>query len=146
MTTPTFSVEVLTLSVSDIERSIRFYVDKAGFQLDVDYAPSETFRVVQITPPGSHCSIQFGKGLTDAQVGSARNIFLVVTDIAVAREYLIGRGIDVSPIHYKMPIGAWNGSFAPGVDPKHADYASFANFSDPDGNGWVLQEKGYQNQ
>ena len=143
MKTATFSVEVITLPVSNIEQAIRFYGDQMGFTLDVDYAPNDAFRVVQFTPPGSGCSIQFGKGLTDAPAGSVRNVYLVVTDIEAARSLLLKGGVEVSEIRHKMPVGAWNGSFAPGPDPARGDYASFANFSDPDGNSWVLQERGY---
>jgi catechol 2,3-dioxygenase-like lactoylglutathione lyase family enzyme len=144
VTTPTFSVEVITLPVSDVERALRFYVDQAGFKLDVDYAPSATFRVVQLTPPGSGCSIQIGIGLTDAPAGSVRNIFLVVTDIEAARSGLLERGVAVSEVRHKTPAGAWDGGFAPGLDPERGDYASFSNFSDLDGNTWVLQERGYR--
>lgn len=139
-----YSLEVVTLPVSDVERALRFYLDRVGFRLDVDYAPKEAFRVVQLTPPGSSCSIQIGTGLTDVHVGSVRNIFLVVADIEVARNRLRGRGVDVGEIRHKMPIGAWDGGFAPGIDPARGDYASFAEFSDPDGNSWVLQERGYR--
>src|SRR5215468_12114187 len=93
--TPTFSVEVITVPVSDVERALRFYVDQVGFALDVDYSPNETFRVVQLTPPGSSCSIQIGNGVTDAPVGSIRNAYLVVTDIAAARSDLLERGVEV---------------------------------------------------
>jgi catechol 2,3-dioxygenase-like lactoylglutathione lyase family enzyme len=140
---PTFSIEVMTLPVRDVDRSLRFYVDQVGFTLEVDYAPNDAFRVVQLTPPGSHCSIQIVKGLTDAPVGSLRNVYLVVTDLDAARSRLIERGVAVSEIRHKTPMGAWDGGFAPGLDPSHADYASFADFSDPDGNSWVLQERGY---
>jgi catechol 2,3-dioxygenase-like lactoylglutathione lyase family enzyme len=140
---PTFSVEVITLPVSDVDRSVRFYVEQVGFSADVDYSPNETFRVVQLTPPGSSCSIQVGKGLTDAVAGSLRNIFIVVTDLPAARSRLLERGVAVSEISHKTPIGAWDGGFAPGLDSTRADYASFASFSDPDGNRWVLQERGF---
>src|SRR5215813_1097186 len=142
--TPTFSVEVITLPVSDVERALQFYVDQVGFTLDVDYSPNETFRVVQLTPPGSSCSIQIGNGLTNASVGSLRNVYLVVNDLDAARTRLLERGVDVGEIRHKTPIGAWDGGFAPGLDPARGDYASFANFSDPDGNSWVLQERGYR--
>ena len=140
-----FSVEVITLPVSDVERALRFYVDQVGFTLDVDYSPNDAFRVVQLTPLGSSCSIQIGSGLTDAPVGSIRNVYLVVTDLEAARSRLLERGVKVGEIRHKTPIDAWEGGFAPGLDPVRRDYASFADFSDPDGNSWVLQERGYRN-
>ena len=139
-----FSVEVVTLPVSDVERAKRFYVDQVGFTLDVDYAPNEAFRVVQLTPPGSSCSIQIGRGLTDAPAGSLRNVFLIVADLEAARNRLLDRGVKVSEARHKVPFDAWDGQFAPGLDPEHRDYASFAGFSDPDGNSWVLQERGHR--
>src|SRR5262245_5014533 len=139
MSMPTFSVEVITVPVSDVERALRFYVDQVGFTLDVDYSPNDSFRVVQLTPPGSCCSIQIGDGLTDASAGSLRNIYLVVTDLEAARSYLLERGVDVGEIRHKVPVGSWDGDFTPGLDPARGDYASFANFFDPDGNTWVLQ-------
>jgi catechol 2,3-dioxygenase-like lactoylglutathione lyase family enzyme len=138
------SLEVITLPVSDVDRALRFYVDQVGFALDVDYAPNDAFRVVQLTPPGSSCSIQIGRGLTDAPAGSLRNVYLVVTDLVAARSRLLERGVQVGEIRHKVPVGAWGGGFAPGLDPGRGDYASFADFSDPDGNGWVLQERGYR--
>ena len=143
MGTPGFSIEVIVLPVTDVDRAMRFYVDQVGFALDVDYAPNDSFRVVQMTPPGSHCSIQIGKGLTDARAGSLRNVYLVVTDLEAARQRLLEGGVEVSEIRHKTPVGAWDGGFAPGLDSDRRDYASFAYFSDPDGNGWVLQERGY---
>jgi len=144
MTTQTFSVEVITVPVSDVDRALRFYVDQVGFAPDVDYAPNDAVRVVQLTPPGSACSIQLGLGLSDAPAGSLRNAYLVVTDLDAARRGLLARGVPVGEIRHKTPIGAWEGSFAPGLDPARGDYASFADFCDPDGNRWVLQERGHR--
>ena len=117
MSTPTLSVEVITLPVSDVDRAMRFYVDQVGFTLDVDYAPSEAFRVVQLTLPGSSCSVQLGVGLTDEPAGSVRNTYLVVTDLEAARSQLFERGVEVGEIRHKTPIGGWDGGFAPGLDP-----------------------------
>jgi catechol 2,3-dioxygenase-like lactoylglutathione lyase family enzyme len=144
MEAATLSVEVITLPVSNVDRALRFYVDQIGFALDIDYSANNTFRVVQLTPPGSSCSIQIGNGLTDAPIGSVRGVYLVVTNIDAARRLLLERGVEVGEIRHKTPSGAWDGGFAPGLDPARGDYASFANFSDPDGNGWVLQERGYR--
>jgi catechol 2,3-dioxygenase-like lactoylglutathione lyase family enzyme len=134
---------VITLPVRDVGRALRFYVDQVGFKLDVDYSPNDAFRVVQLTPPGSSCSIQIGKGLT-APAGSLCNVYLVVTDLEAVRSWLLERGVDVGEIRHKTPVGAWDGGLAPGLDPARGDYASFASFSDPDGNSWVLQERWYR--
>ncbi|MET4218694.1 catechol 2,3-dioxygenase-like lactoylglutathione lyase family enzyme [Bradyrhizobium sp. LB14.3] len=139
-----FSVEVVVLPVSDVDRALRFYVNQVGFALDVDYAPTDAFRVVQLTPPGSGCSIQIGKGITAAPPGSVQNIYLVVNDVEVARNLLSERGVAVGDIRHKSPIDAWDGSFAPGLDAARKDYASFCEFFDPDGNHWLLQERGYR--
>lgn len=136
-------LEVVILPVSDPDRSLRFYRDQVGFDFDVDYAPSTDFRVVQLTPAGSGTSIQFGVGLTDASAGAVRGLYLVVSDIEASREELEGRGVAVSDIRHKDTDGGWRGGFRPGVDPDRADYASFADFQDPDGNAWVLQERGH---
>ena len=128
-------LELVLLPVSDVDRAKVFYTEKVGFTLDVDHQPSDEFRVVQMTPPGSACSATIGIGLTDAAPGSVRGTHLVVTDIEAARAELTERGVDVSEIRHMGPDG-----WAPGVDPEHRDYASFADFSDPDGNSWVLQE------
>jgi catechol 2,3-dioxygenase-like lactoylglutathione lyase family enzyme len=138
------AIEVMTLPVSDVDRAAHFYCDQIGFVLDVDYAPTNTFRVVQLTPPGSGCSIQIGTGLTEAPPGSARNTYLVVNDLDATRARLTGNDVAVSEIRHKTPVGAWDGSFAPGLDPGRGDYSSFADFADPDGNTWLLQERGFE--
>jgi catechol 2,3-dioxygenase-like lactoylglutathione lyase family enzyme len=130
-----FKLELVLIPVSDVDRAKAFYVDNLGFILDVDHQPSDEFRVVQMTPPGSACSITIGIGITDATPGSYRGTHLVVTDIEAARAELVGRGVDVSPIRH-MGSEGWE----PGPDPEHRDYGSFADFSDPDGNTWILQE------
>jgi catechol 2,3-dioxygenase-like lactoylglutathione lyase family enzyme len=130
-----FKLELVLIPVSDVDRAKAFYTEKAGFSLDVDHQPSDEFRVVQMTPPGSACSITIGIGITDAPPGSYRGTHLVVTDIEAARAELVGRGVDVSEIRHMGPEG-WQ----PGPDPERRDYGSFADFKDPDGNTWVLQE------
>ena len=139
-----YQLQVITLSVSNVDQAAAFYTEQAGFALDVDYHPVSGFRVVQLTPPGSACSIQIGTGLTEAPPGSARATHLAVTDIEAARWELTGRGVAVSDIRHKSPIDDWKGGWEPGTDPEHRDYASFADFADPDGNTWVLQEIGYR--
>jgi len=136
--------EVVILPVSDPDRSLQFYRDGLGFDLDVDYAPATDFRVIQLTPPGSGASIQFGVGLTDASPGSVQGLYLVVSDIEGCCRELADRGVAVSEIRHKETGGGWRGGFLPGVDPDRADYASFADFRDPDGNAWVLQERHHQ--
>ena len=131
-----FKLELVLIPVSDVDRAKAFYVEQAGFALDVDHQPNEEFRVVQMTPPGSACSITIGIGITDAAPGSYRGTHLVVTDIEAARAELVERGVDVSDIRH-MGAGRWE----PGPDPAHQDYGSFADFKDPDGNTWVLQER-----
>ncbi|OBF00342.1 VOC family protein [Mycobacterium sp. 852002-10029_SCH5224772] len=138
------SIEVVILPVADPDRSLRFYRDQLGFTLDVDYAPTPAFRVVQLTPGGSDASIQFGVGLTDAPFGSVRGLYLVVSDIEACRAVLTGRGVTVGEIRHKDTDGGWSGGFLPGTDPERSDYASFADFRDPDGNAWVLQERNHQ--
>ena len=140
----TYKIEVIILPVSDVDRALAFYTERAGFSLDVDYHPADDFRVVQLTPPGSGCSIQIGLGLTDAVPGSVRNLYTVVEDLAGARAELTGRGVEVSEIRHKSPIDGWRGGWEPGLEPGRLDYASFADFTDPDGNQWVLQERGFR--
>ena len=137
-------IEVIIIPVSDPNRALAFYTEQAGFGLDVDYHPAGGFRVVQLTPPGSACSVQLGTGLTDAVPGSVGATYLIVTDIEAAWRELAGRGVEVSAIRHKSPVSDWKGSFEPGPDPERRDYASFADFADPDGNTWVLQEVGYR--
>jgi catechol 2,3-dioxygenase-like lactoylglutathione lyase family enzyme len=131
-------LEVVMLPVADVDRAKEFYAERAGFNLDVDHKASEQFRVVQLTPPGSACSVTFGIGLSDAAPGSVRGTHLVVTDIEAVRDELRGRGVEVSDVRH-MGAGGWQ----PGVDPERRDFASFADFSDPDGNTWILQERGH---
>jgi len=131
--------------VSDVDRSVAFYRDQVGFHLDVDWSPGPAYRVVQLTPAGSDAvSIQFGIGITGAVPGSLRGTYLVVSDLAAAIRFLEGNGVKVSaPRHKDTSAGEWQGSYADGIDMAHADRASFADFSDPDGNLWTLQEVGY---
>ena len=129
------ALELVLVPVADVDRAKEFYVDRCGFDLDVDHRPNEEFRVVQITPPGSACSLTIGTGITDAEPGSYRGTHLVVADIEGARAELVGRGVEVSEVRHMGP-GGWE----PGPDPERRDYNSFADFADPDGNTWVLQE------
>ena len=135
-------LEVLVVPVSDVDRAKCFY-EKLGFRLDIDYAANEDFRVIQFTPPGSEASIIIGKGIKSAAPGSLQNLHLVVFDIEEARADLVGRGIDVSEVFHDAG-GIFHRSGTEGrVAGPHSerrDYGSFALFSDPDGNGWVLQE------
>lgn len=130
-----YKLELVLLPVADVDRAKAFYTERCGFHLDVDSSPTPEFRVVQLTPPGSACSITIGTGLLDTAPGSVRGLHLVVVDIEAARAELAGRGVAVSPIRH-FADGAWQ----PGPDPERRTYQSFADFSDPDGNTWVLQE------
>ena len=130
-----WKLELVLVPVSDVDRDKAFYTEKAGFDLDLDHRVGEEFRVVQLTPPGSAASITIGKGMPQGEPGSYQGMHLVVADIEGAREDLVGRGIDVGDVFHFGPSGQ-----AIGPDPDHRDYGSFAPFSDPDGNGWLLQE------
>ncbi len=130
-----FKLELVLIPVSDVDSAKAFYVETVGFGLDVDHQPNDEFRVVQMTPPGSACSITVGKGITSATPGSVRGTHLIVSDIEAARAELVGRGVGVSEVRHMTPSG-----WATGPDPEHRDYNSFADFTDPDGNTWVLQE------
>jgi len=127
-------LEVVVIPVSDVERAKRFY-GGLGWRLDADIARG-TLRLVQFTPPGSSCSIQFGTGLTRSAAGCTQSIYLVVSDIEAARSELIARGVEVSEVfHRGGPTGRLSGP-----DPARASYASFVSFADPDGNSWLVQE------
>ena len=127
-------LELLVLPVTDVDRAKAFY-EGAGFRLDVDHRAGDAFRVVQLTPPGSACSISIGTGITTAPPGCVQGLHLVVEDIEAARAELVEGGVDVGqPFHFG-PEGQVDG-----LDPERRDYGTFASFSDPDGNGWLLQE------
>ena len=126
-------LEVVTLPVSDVDRAKRFY-QSLGWRLDADIVRGDAFRVVQVTPPHSNCSIAFGKGVTTGEPGSVQRLLLAVSDINAAREDLVGRGIEVSEVFHLA------GGRVPGPDPEGRSYQTYASFSDPDGNGWQLQE------
>src|SRR5688500_2870546 len=126
-------LEVVPLPVSDVDRAKQFY-KALGWREDADFAGGDGFRAVQLTPPGSACSVHFGTGVTPAPSGSVKNLYLAVTDIEAARAELIERGAEVSDIfHFFPPEPA-----QPGLDPERRSYASYASFSDPDGNSWLL--------
>jgi catechol 2,3-dioxygenase-like lactoylglutathione lyase family enzyme len=129
-----FKLELVLIPVTDVDRARDFYL-RAGFGLDVDTQVNDQMRVVQVTPPGSACSIGFGTGITKAAPGSAQGLHLVVSDIVAAWNKLAGRQVDVSEVRH-LESGQW----VRGPHPQRANYESFAEFSDPDGNVWVLQE------
>ena len=135
-------LEVVVIPVSDVDRAKRFY-ESLGWRLDADFTNGEDWRVVQMTPPGSPCSVMFGKGFTTAVPGSLQGAFLVVDDVEAARAELIGHGVDVSEaFHFEdnlIRVAGTKGRM-PGSDPNGSSYFSFASFSDPDGNSWLLQE------
>jgi catechol 2,3-dioxygenase-like lactoylglutathione lyase family enzyme len=129
-------LEVVILPVSDVDRAKEFY-EKAGFVLDVDHQPNDRFRVVQFTPPGSDCSITFGIGLGETPASPLKGIHLCVADIEEAVDELAKRSIETDPVRHMGPSG-WEY----GPDPERRKYGSYSAFSDPDGNGWILQETG----
>jgi catechol 2,3-dioxygenase-like lactoylglutathione lyase family enzyme len=137
-------LEVVVIPVSDAERAKDFY-GGLGWRLDADRASGDAFRIVQFTPPGSQCSIQFGTNMTSAAPGSAQNLYLVVADIEAAREQLIAGGVEVSEVFHEGAPGARfhdgaSGGRLGGPAPEHDSYGSFVSFRDPDGNGWLFQE------
>jgi catechol 2,3-dioxygenase-like lactoylglutathione lyase family enzyme len=137
-------LEAIVIPVADVDLAKQFYA-KLGWRLDADFPFDNGFRVIQFTPPGSGCSVQFGTKITSAAPGSAQGLYLIVSDLAAARAELLARGAKVSEVFHAGTPGA---QFQPdgtsgrvdGPAPKHASYSSFATFSDPDGNGWLLQE------
>lgn len=129
-----YRIEAITLPVADVDRARAFY-EKAGWHLDVDIVVAPGIRVVQLTPVGSECSITFGTGMPQAAPGSYVNTYLVVADIEPAHRELVERGIEISEIYHWSETGR-----TPGLDPKRVDYGSYADFADPDGNSWLLQE------
>ena len=137
-------LEAVVIPVSDVDRAKQFYAN-LGWRLDADFPFDNGFRVVQFTPPGSGCSVQFGSRITSAAPGSAQGLYLIVSGIEAARDELVARGVKVSEVFHAATPGA---QFQPdgssgrvaGQAPDHGSYRSFATFSDPDGNGWLLQE------
>jgi catechol 2,3-dioxygenase-like lactoylglutathione lyase family enzyme len=133
-----WTLEVVIVPVTDVDRAKAFYADRLGFEVDHDTRPNDQFRVVQLTPPGSACSITIGTGLTKSTPGTYQGLHLVVTDIEAARAELVGRGAEVSePFHFGAE------GQATGLDPNRADYGTFMSLADPDGNGWLVQEVKY---
>ena len=139
--------EIVVIPVSDVDRAKEFY-GRLGWRLDADYDSGKDFRVIQFTPPGSGCSIIFGKTVTPAAAGSAQGLYLIVSDIQAARKALLDRGIEVSEVFHDA-AGVYAGTDEPylfgrarvsGPDAEHRSYRSFASFHDPDGNGWLFQE------
>jgi catechol 2,3-dioxygenase-like lactoylglutathione lyase family enzyme len=140
-------LEVIVIPVSDVDRAKEFY-GRLGWRLDADYDNGNDFRVIQFTPPGSACSVIFGKNVTAASPGSAQGLYLIVSEIAAAREELVADGVEVSEVFHDAG-GVYTGGDEPylfgrlrvrGPDPEHRSYRSFVSFRDPDGNGWLLQE------
>jgi catechol 2,3-dioxygenase-like lactoylglutathione lyase family enzyme len=137
-------LEVVVIPVADVDRAKKFY-GNLGWRLDADFPFDNGFRVVQFTPPGSGCSVQFGTNITPAAPGSAHGLYLIVSDIEAARNELVARGAAVSEVFHAVAPGAQfqldgTSGRVSGPAPGHATYRSFATFSDPDGNGWLLQE------
>jgi catechol 2,3-dioxygenase-like lactoylglutathione lyase family enzyme len=140
-------LEVIVIPVSNVDRAKQFY-ESLGWRLDADFASGDDLRVIQFTPPGSGCSVILGKNVTAAAPGSAQGLYLIVSDIEAARNELLGRGVKISEV-FRDAGGVYAGPDEPylfgrrrvsGRDPEHRSYRSFASFSDPDGNGWLLQE------
>jgi catechol 2,3-dioxygenase-like lactoylglutathione lyase family enzyme len=138
--------EIVVIPVSDVDRAKEFYA-KLGWRLDADFDNGKDFRVVQFTPPGSGSSVIFGRNVTPAAPGTAQGLYLIVTDIAVARQALLNRGVQISEVFHNEGVYTgkdetylFGSARVSGPDPEHRSYRSFASFKDPDGNGWLLQE------
>jgi catechol 2,3-dioxygenase-like lactoylglutathione lyase family enzyme len=140
-------LEIVVIPVSDIDRAKEFYGGMLGWRLDADYDNGSDFRVIQFTPPGSGCSVIFGRNVTAAAPGSVQGLYLIVSDLVATRAELLGHGVEVSEVFHNE--GVYAGPDEPylfgrtrvnGPDPEHRSYRSFASFSDPDGNGWLFQE------
>ncbi|MBM7772245.1 catechol 2,3-dioxygenase-like lactoylglutathione lyase family enzyme [Actinokineospora baliensis] len=130
-----WKLQVVVVPVADVDRAKEFYAGKLGFAVDTDFSPNEHFRVVQVTPPGSACSITFGKGVGGGEPGSVKGCHLVVTDILAAEKQLDAAGVEHSGTQHFV-----DGVMTPGVDPEGRDFGSFLFFSDPDGNSWAVQQ------
>ncbi|MDQ6604532.1 MAG: VOC family protein [Chloroflexota bacterium] len=130
-----WKLELVVIPVADVDRAKTFYTEKIGFHLDVDHRASDTFRVVQMTPPGSACSISIGTGITQVAPGSVQGLQLVVSDIVAARAELVERGVEASELFHFA-----SGGQMPGPDPQRGDYETFFSFNDLDGNSWLVQE------
>jgi catechol 2,3-dioxygenase-like lactoylglutathione lyase family enzyme len=128
-----WKLELIVVPVADVDRAKAFYLDRAGFELLVDHSAGEDFRVVQLTPPGSACSIAVMRN--DERAGAVQGLHLIVADVDAARAELAGRSVEVSEVFHFGPDGQ-----APGPDPERRSYNSFVSFDDPDGNGWLVQE------
>jgi catechol 2,3-dioxygenase-like lactoylglutathione lyase family enzyme len=140
--------EIVVIPVADVDRAKEFYGEKLGWRLDADYDNGKDFRVIQFTPPGSGCSVIFGKNVTSAAPGFAQGLYLIVSDIEAARKELLGRGVQIGGVFHDA-AGVYAGTDEPylfgrirvgGPDPERRSYRSFASFHDPDGNGWLFQE------
>jgi len=139
-------LEIVVIPVSDVDRAKEFYA-RLGWRLDADFDNGSDFRVIQFTPPGSGCSVIFGKNVTGAAPGSAQGLYLIVSDLAAARDEFIRHGVEVSEIFHNEGVYSgqdehylFGSARVSGPDPEHRSYRSFASFHDPDGNGWLFQE------
>jgi catechol 2,3-dioxygenase-like lactoylglutathione lyase family enzyme len=133
-------LEVVILPVTDVDKAKQFYLDGLGARLDADFAIRDGYRVVQVTPPASGCSIIFGEGVTSAVPGGGGSLVLVVDDLIATRDDLVGRGVEVSEVFHGAAFSPGTEGRLPGPDPERGSYGSFASFSDPDGNGFLLQQ------